>query len=67
VYDATAEEWQPQKKTVAGWQTADYSDTWGCYSWDTDPPPDGAVRLLADVTFYIDADSGQAHNLDGFA
>lgn len=67
VYDATAEEWQPQKKTVADWQAASYTDTWGCYSWDTDPPPDGAVRLLADVTFYIDADSGQAHNLDGFA
>jgi hypothetical protein len=67
VYDAAAEEWRPQKKTIADWQAAEYIDTWGYYSWDTDPPPDGAVRLLADVTFYIDADSGQAHNLDGFA
>jgi hypothetical protein len=67
VYNATAEEWQHVCQTLAAWQAASYTDTWGCYSWDTDPPPDGAVRLLADVTFYIDADSGQAHNLDGFA
>jgi hypothetical protein len=59
VYDATAEEWQHVVQSVAAWQAASYTDTWGGYSWDADPPPDGAVRLLPDVYFYIDKDSAR--------
>lgn len=65
VYDATAEEWQPQKKTVAEWNAATFSDSWGYYSWDADPPPDGAVRLLAAVSFGIDFESASNYYLDG--
>lgn len=57
VYDETEEAWLPQKKTIAQWNAFTATPTWGIYSWDADPPPDGAVRVLADVYFYIDRDS----------
>lgn len=67
VYDATAEEWQHVCQTLAEWQAASYTDTWGKFSWDATPPPDGAVRLLAAVSCHLDLESARAHGLDGFA
>ena len=66
VYDAESGQWQLIKQSVSDWRGSEYADSWGYYSWDAGTPPDGAVRCLANVYFWIDQDSAQAHGLGGF-
>lgn len=63
-YDATDEAWHYLKKTLAAWRSANLRPNWGIYSWDTDPPPDGALRTLPTAQFAIDRDSAKAHYLE---
>lgn len=63
-YDATDEAWHYLKKTLAAWRSANLRPNWGIYSWDTDPPPDGALRTLPTAQFAIDRNSARAHYLE---
>ena len=63
-YDATDEAWHYLKKTLSAWRAANLRPNWGIYSWDTDPPPDGALRTLPTAQFAIDRDSAKAHQLE---
>ena len=66
-YDATEEAWAYRGYTLAEWQALTLVPNYGLYSWDPQPPPDGALRTLATAAFYIDRDSARTHQLDGFA
>jgi len=66
VQEYTDGAWATVKHTLAEWQSLTVRPTWGIYSWDEDPPPDGACRLLPDVAFYIDRASARSHKLEGF-
>ncbi len=66
-YNANTEEWEYRGYTLAEWQALTLVPNYGLYSWDPQPPPDGALRTLATAGFYIDRDSARAHQLDGFA
>jgi len=63
-YDATTSQWHYLKKTLSAWRGANLRPNWGIYSWDTDPPPDGALRTLPTAQFAIDRDSAKAHQLE---
>lgn len=66
VYDAAGAAWVYLKKTVSEWRSTTLVPDWGVYFWDATPPPDGALRCLPAATFYIDKDSAQDHELEGF-
>jgi hypothetical protein len=67
VYNSSTSTWVPVTQTTSAWNSYTAKPTWGCYSWDADPPPNGAVRTLAGVSFYITEASGKDKLLDGFA
>lgn len=66
-YNANTEAWEYRGYTLAEWQALTLVPNYGLYSWDPQPPPDGALRTLATAGFYIDRDSARTHQLDGFA
>ncbi len=66
-YNANTEAWEYRGYTLAEWQALTLVPNYGLYSWDAQPPPDGALRTLATAGFYIDRDSARTHQLDGFA
>ncbi len=62
----TAGEWVAVTQSVTAWRAYTAIPDYGIYSWDAEPPPEGALRVLPTVHFYIDRDSGRAHLLEGF-
>jgi hypothetical protein len=52
----------PVKKTLDEWRATSLTQKYGVVSGDVNPPD-----LLPTVYFWIDKDSAQAHNLEGFA
>lgn len=65
VQEYTDGAWRTVKHTLAEWQALTLSPDHGVYSWDENPPPEGAIRLLGDVAFYIDRDSARELLLEG--